>query len=87
MEFNSANSAQYDAVMADLNLDVNPPPGAKHHLAGPVNGGWRVIDIWESEEQFHTFVNSRLGALIAKHGITPPTVTAIPIHNTWQPPA
>lgn len=30
------------------------------HVAGPTDGGWRVIDVWESEEAFQRF-----GAIIA----------------------
>ncbi|MEU6978704.1 MULTISPECIES: antibiotic biosynthesis monooxygenase [unclassified Streptomyces] len=34
-----------------------PPPGFIAHAAGPDGtGGWRVVDLWESEEAFRAFV-------------------------------
>jgi hypothetical protein len=31
------------------------PDGAKIHIAGPMEGGWRVITVWDAEEQFNRF--------------------------------
>jgi hypothetical protein len=46
----------------DLYDRVNPkvmpdglPDGCQAHIAGPVEGGWRVITVWESEERFQQF--------------------------------
>ncbi|MFJ9808012.1 hypothetical protein ACIRTB_07265 [Streptomyces sp. NPDC101158] len=34
-----------------------PPEGFIAHLAGPDGmGGWRVVDVWESEDAFRAFV-------------------------------
>lgn len=32
-----------------------PVDGILAHTAGPTAGGWRVIDVWESEEAFQRF--------------------------------
>jgi len=46
----------------DLYDRVNPkvmpdglPDGCQAHIAGPVEGGWRVITVWESDERFQQF--------------------------------
>ncbi len=85
MEFSGAGQAQYDAALRDLDLDGNPPPGGRIHIAGPMEGGWKVVDVWDSQEQLDTFVQSRLGAILQKHGIPQPSVSVFPVHNTWQP--
>ncbi len=36
-------------------LEAWPVEGILSHVAGPTDGGWRVIDVWESEEAFHRF--------------------------------
>ncbi|MEV6248661.1 hypothetical protein AB0M38_20995 [Streptomyces sp. NPDC051742] len=34
-----------------------PPAGFIAHAAGPDgSGGWRIVDFWESEDDFHAFV-------------------------------
>src|SRR5919106_3208794 len=39
----------YEAIRAHLGLEK--PAGGIFHVAGPSpNGGWRVIEVWESEE-------------------------------------
>ena len=45
----------YDRVRERLGLDR--PAGGIFHVAGPSpNGGWRVIEVWESEEDAKRFV-------------------------------
>lgn len=48
----------YDAVVAKLGDD--PPEGCLLHIAGPVASGWRVIEVWESEEAQRRFQADRL---------------------------
>jgi hypothetical protein len=36
------------------------------HVAGPSENGWRIIDIWESEEEWRQFETARLGPALAK---------------------
>jgi hypothetical protein len=38
-----------------------PPEGLILHAAGPLpEGGWRVFDVWESEEAFWRFFDERM---------------------------
>lgn len=53
---------QYDEICARLTdggtldaLNDWPTAGILSHTAGPIDGGWRVIDVWESEEAFQRF--------------------------------
>ena len=49
----------YDKVRERLGLER--PFGGIVHVAGPSpNGGWRVIEVWESEEDAKRFVAERL---------------------------
>jgi hypothetical protein len=49
----------YDKVRERLGLER--PAGGIFHVAGPSpNGGWRVIEVWESEEDAKRFVAARL---------------------------
>jgi hypothetical protein len=49
----------YERVREQLGLDG--PAGGIFHAAGPSpNGGWRVIELWESEQDAKQFVAERL---------------------------
>lgn len=44
----------------ERHLGPDRPPGLLAHVAGPAEGGWRIINIWESEEAFRRFQSERL---------------------------
>ena len=53
---------QYDEVTKRLtgggglsSLSDWPVDGILSHVAGPTDSGWRVVDVWESEEAFGRF--------------------------------
>ncbi|HYH12114.1 MAG TPA: hypothetical protein VD789_07140 [Thermomicrobiales bacterium] len=55
LEFPGLTREQYERVGA--NLAGGPPEGILYHSCGPHEGGWRVVDIWESREAFDRFVD------------------------------
>jgi hypothetical protein len=59
------------------------PAGGIFHVAGPSpNGGWRVIEIWESEEDAKRFLAERLGPAAEAVGAQPPPAPELwPVHN------
>jgi hypothetical protein len=85
LEWPGVTVEQYDAVMDDLGLGGKPYKGGIFHVAGPIEGGWRVVDVWESQEAFDTFLQQKLGAVLQKNGLQPPQVQLWPVHNTLTP--
>jgi hypothetical protein len=72
----------YEKVRAQLGLDG--PAGGIFHLAGPSpNGGWRVLEVWESEEDAKRFRDERLMPAFDAAGVPrPPAPPEFwPIHN------
>jgi hypothetical protein len=80
VEVPGGTQAQYDAVIARMDLQNNPPEGCLVHMAGPGEGGWRVVDVWESQEHFDRFQSERLGAALQAENMPEPRVTSFPIH-------
>ncbi|MDQ3588427.1 MAG: hypothetical protein M3350_02810 [Actinomycetota bacterium] len=80
---------QYEQVAAGLtdgrglnSLSDWPVDGILAHSAGPTDTGWRVVDVWESEEAFQRF-GEVIGPLLQEAGISgEPQVT--PVHNFVQ---
>jgi hypothetical protein len=62
-EFPGVTQATYEEATATImgqgrhfsKLADWPTKGCLMHMAGPMPGGWRVVDVWESEEAFHRF--------------------------------
>jgi hypothetical protein len=58
------------------------PEGCRDHIAGPIDGGWRVITVWESEDKFNQFRNERLiPAIQETGGAVAPEIRTNPVHR------
>ena len=54
-------------------IDLDGAAGGICHLAGPgPDGGWRVIEVWESEEDARRFFQERVRPAAEAVGTTPP---------------
>jgi quinol monooxygenase YgiN len=62
--------AQYEQVLEEVNPDGKVAPGVLFHAAGPATDGWRVVEVWESQEALEQFVQDKLGAALQKAGIS-----------------
>jgi hypothetical protein len=52
-------------------LGVDRPVGGIVHIAGPSpNGGWRVIEVWESEEEAKRFLRERFAPALKAVGFS-----------------
>jgi hypothetical protein len=72
----------YEKVREQMGL--NAPAGGIFHLAGPSpNGGWRVIEVWESEEDAKRFLQERLKPAWEAVGLSgqPPQPQIWHVHN------
>jgi hypothetical protein len=87
MQFAGVEAATYEAVMKELGLrDANPdwPSGIISHVAGFTSDGMYVIDVWESQQDFDAFLESRLmPAFEAVGGLSQPQVTTFDVYNSY----
>lgn len=85
LKFDGGTQEAYDAVHAAVEVDADPPKGLIVHSSGPIEGGWGVIDFWESREAFDAFVGERLMPRLEDLGDqgfpNPPDVKEFPVHN------
>ena len=45
----------YDGMLSMLADGLRQSPGFVLHTAHPVEGGWRIIEVWESKESANQF--------------------------------
>ncbi len=80
-ELSNMTRKQYEQAMQDLNLD-GPPPGSQLHASGPMEGGWRIVEVWESEEAANAFYGSALFQRVARaNGIPVPKIKSYPVYT------
>jgi heme-degrading monooxygenase HmoA len=62
-------------LMVERNLGPDRPPGLLAHVSGPTDEGWRIVNVWQSEEAYRSFVSERLlraaGLAAAEEGFDP----------------
>ena len=86
MQWEGVTAEKYDAVRAIVQWETDPAPGGLFHVASVDERGIHVTDIWESAEQFQTFVTNRLMPGVAQGGIdTRPVAEIVPIHALFTP--
>jgi hypothetical protein len=83
LKLTGVTAEQMDKLNAAIDPDGNPPDGIIFHASGPVDGGWGVIDFWQSREQFDRFQAERIGPAMAAIGATgaAPEVHEFPVHE------
>lgn len=89
IKFPGGTQGQYETVHGHMNVESDPPEGIIFHSAGPIDGGWGVIDFWESREAFDRFASGRLMPAVQELGDSalpgPPDVHEFPVHNITKP--
>jgi hypothetical protein len=84
IDFEGGSAEEYDAVVQELGLVGQPASAVQGlilHAAGPTETGWRVVDIWDSEEDLNRFRQERLMPATQKVGSDRrPQVQITPLH-------
>ncbi len=76
------NVEEFDRVDAAIDVRGNHPEGLIFSASGPVDGGWRVIDVWESRAHFDAFAAERIGpAAVAVGATVQPDIAEFPVHE------
>ena len=69
MEFPGRTAEDYGRVMQQLGADFVPPEGAISHVSVAMEDALRVLDVWETREQFDEFYAGRLRQAFAAAGV------------------
>jgi len=87
IKFPGVTQEEFDTAHDHINPERTPPKGLLFHASGPIDGGWGVIDFWESQEDFDAF-QTQIQAGMAASGVQmqgPPDVKPFPVHEIIQP--
>lgn len=79
-------NAEYRAVLDRMGVEARPAPGIYLHITAQTDFGYRVIEIWDSQEGFENFAQQRLLPALNDLGIDRRTeITIKPLHNLFAP--
>ena len=56
----------YEKITAEAGVQSAAPEGLIVHVAGQTDTGTRIIDVWESQAAYETFVAERLGPAVER---------------------
>jgi hypothetical protein len=79
-ELPGADDAAYGHLLDALRDALVASPGFIAHAAGPVDGGYRVTELWESEEAHQRWFEQHVVPVLPE-GAPRPTVSVQPIVN------
>jgi hypothetical protein len=83
-EIEGGSQEMYDEVNPKVMEGDSLPDGCQLHIAGPIENGWRVITVWESEDRFQQFRDEKLLPALRETGEgdrISPQISAQPVHN------
>jgi hypothetical protein len=89
-EFSEGTQEQYDQAVETIARSGIRSEGRIFHVAGPmeagIEAGWRIVDVWESQEALDAFVQ-RVGPILQMLGMWPPDFSKNwPVHNLLSGP-
>jgi len=86
MSWPEVSREQYEAIRKDVNWEGVPPRGAKLHVAYFAKDGFHVVDVWDSAQDFSTFVETRLTPGVKKIGVkSQPQIEISEAHAIFAP--
>ena len=83
LNFPDATLDQYDQVIAKMGFQPSGPggPGSLFHWVMKTDHGVRVVDVWQSADQFQRFADGQIGPITREVGMKPPKVPMHEVHN------
>jgi hypothetical protein len=82
--YEGGTSNQYDATVAAVHPAGGLPDGQVYHAAGPTDGGYLIVAVWDSKEACDSFISDKLMAVLPtlEGGLAgPPQERSADVHN------
>jgi hypothetical protein len=79
-------NSEYRAVLDRMGVEARPEPGIYLHVTAQTEFGYRIIEIWDSQDGFEEFAQRRMVPALEQLGIDRKTeITVKPLHNLFAP--
>jgi hypothetical protein len=79
-------NSEYRAVLDRMGVEARPEPGIYLHITAQTDFGYRIVEIWDSQDGFEEFAERRMMPALQELGIDRKTeITVKPLHNLFAP--
>ena len=86
MHWPEVTNEQYEQARSEVRWETDTPKGAKFHVSWFADDGLHVLDLWDSPQDFQSFVDTRLGPATQRIGIKgQPNVQLTEAHAVFAP--
>ena len=86
MHWPEVTKDQYEQARREVKWETETPTGAKYHVSWFADDGLHVVDVWDKQSDFETFVQQRLGPAAQRIGIQgQPKVSFGEVHAIYAP--
>jgi hypothetical protein len=77
---------EYRAILDEMRVESRPEPGIYLHLTAPIDGGYRITEVWDQREGFEAFMHARLAPAAKAIGLNREMkITIEPLYNIFAP--
>jgi hypothetical protein len=73
----------YDGMLAHVGGALRQAPGFVMHMAHPAEGGWRIVEVWQSQDDATRFFANHIAPNLPE-GIRP-KLSFQPLHSLVSP--
>jgi hypothetical protein len=81
LRYPGMTQAQYQQVQVELRRGGQPAVGEVLSVVGSLEGDWQVVDIWESEAVFQSYMQAQVRPVLQRLGIREPAITVFPLYE------
>jgi len=86
MHWPEVTKEQYEQARSEVKWETDTPKGAKYHVSWFADDGLHVVDVWDKQSDFESFVQNRLGPATQRIGIKgQPKVSFGEVHAIYAP--
>jgi hypothetical protein len=86
LDISGLTPEEYRAVLDKMGVETRPDPQIYLHVTHAIDGGFRIIEIWDTKAGFDSFLERRLGPATKELAIERQTaITVVPLHNLFAP--
>jgi hypothetical protein len=80
VELPGVTQEQYDAMHVQIGSIAGDTPALLVHIAGPMEGGWCVTEVWASKADFDRFIE-KMQPVLSGPGAPPMNIFEFSVYN------
>src|SRR5262245_5623185 len=86
IDVHDMTNREYRAVLDRMGVEERPEPGIYLHITAQTAFGYRIIELWDSQDGFEKFAQRRMLPALKELGIDRNSeITIKPLHNLFAP--